>query len=68
MKFLSPLIALISLLITACSDDPGNEGMASKLQADTIFYGGDIITMEGASPEYVEALAVAGGKILYAGN
>ncbi len=68
MKFLSPLIAIICLLITACSDGPGNEGMASALQADTIYYGGDIITMAGASPEYVEALAVADGKILYAGN
>jgi len=33
-----------------------------------IYHGGDILTMSGAAPEYVEALAVKGGKIVFAGT
>ena len=35
--------------------------------ADTIYRGGDILTMAGKSPKYVARLAVKDGKILYAG-
>lgn len=34
----------------------------------TVYYGGDILTMEGDSPGYVEAVTVKDGKILYAGS
>ena len=34
----------------------------------TIFYGGDIITMEGDSVAYVEAVIERDGKIIYAGD
>ena len=37
-------------------------------QADTIYYNGSILTMAGATPSYVEALAVTGGKIAFAGG
>ncbi len=40
--------------------------MASSVQ--TLYYGGDIITMEGNKPEYVEAVMVRDGKIIYAGK
>ncbi len=33
----------------------------------TLYHGGDIITMEGDQPEYVEAVLVRNGKIIYAG-
>ncbi|MCY2977046.1 MAG: amidohydrolase, partial [Planctomycetota bacterium] len=33
-----------------------------------IFLGGDILTMRGTTPEYVESLVVKDGKILYAGT
>ena len=36
--------------------------------ADSIFYGGDILTMEGDAPRYVEAIAVRDGKIVYVGS
>jgi predicted amidohydrolase YtcJ len=36
--------------------------------ADTIYTGGDILTMAGAAPEYVECLAVKDGRILFAGT
>jgi len=37
-------------------------------QPAVIYHGGDILTMRGPSPEYVEALAVQDGKILFAGT
>ncbi|MEI7860973.1 MAG: amidohydrolase, partial [Planctomycetota bacterium] len=36
--------------------------------ADAIYSGGQILTMRGQSPEYVEALTVRDGKILAAGR
>jgi len=35
--------------------------------ADAIYAGGDILTMRGPTPEYVEAVAVKDGRILFAG-
>ncbi len=34
----------------------------------TMYYGGDIVTMEGDSAQYPEALVVKDGKILYVGS
>lgn len=36
--------------------------------ADAIYFGGDIITMEGNEAQYAEAVAVKGGKILFVGS
>jgi predicted amidohydrolase YtcJ len=36
--------------------------------ADSIYYGGDILTMEGDSATYTEAVAVKDGKILFVGT
>ena len=70
MRFLT--VALLGLLITACdpapeennvenavsnSDRSGSGPVRSEL-ADVVFYGGDILTMVGEAPEYVESLAV----------
>ena len=42
---------------------------ASTLSAvQTLYYGGDILTMEGNKPSYVEAVMVKEGKIIYAGE
>lgn len=58
------------LLLIACKDgkkDPLPEsGTASY--AHTIYYGGDILTMEGETPSYVEALVEKEGKILFMGS
>lgn len=37
-------------------------------EADVVYSGGDILTMRGNTPEYVELLAVKDGKILFAGT
>jgi len=36
--------------------------------ADKIFFGGDILTMAGDTPEYAEAIATLGEKIIYVGS
>jgi predicted amidohydrolase YtcJ len=37
------------------------------VRADTLYFGGDILTMRGDKPEYVEALVVRDGKIGFVG-
>lgn len=55
-------ISLIFMLV-------GCQSSANRAnKADVIYYGGSIITMEGDTATYVEALAVKDGKILYVGE
>ncbi|QWD59550.1 amidohydrolase [Polynucleobacter sp. MWH-UH35A] len=44
--------------------------IATQVFADTtsVYFNGDILTMEGDKPQYVEAVVVKGKKIAYAGN
>jgi hypothetical protein len=49
------------LFVMGCNQQPENA-------ADSIYFGGDIITMEGDSPIYVEAVAVKDGKLIYVGS
>ncbi len=46
----------------------GTAVMAQGPKADQIYFGGDILTMKGSAPVYVEAVAVSGGKILATGT
>jgi len=59
-------------VLSACSrapdsDQPPAAGMAPQKVADTIYFGGDILTMNDDQPA-VEALAIKAGKILAAGS
>ena len=36
--------------------------------ADAVFFGGDILTIDGDRPEYVEALVVSGEDISFVGG
>ncbi len=59
------VIALAILTLGACSQsDPKTTGNAS---APTMYYGGDIITMEGDQPQYAEAVVAQGDKIVFVG-
>lgn len=40
----------------------------TKEAADIIYFGGDILTMEGNQPTYVEAIALKNGKIIFVGT
>jgi len=55
-KFLLTLLFLISILAGQ-----------SQTTADAIYYGGDILTMEGPVAHYAEAIAVKDGLILFVG-
>ncbi|WP_400262205.1 amidohydrolase [Sphingobacterium sp. SG20118] len=52
-------IILLFLVITSCKN--------AKNDADTLYYGGPILTMEDDNPQ-VEAIAIKDGKILFAGS
>jgi predicted amidohydrolase YtcJ len=54
--------ASLLLISASCSLLP------TRSSADRIWFNGHILTMEGPEPAYVEALAVADGKILAAGD
>jgi len=41
---------------------------SSDEKSSTVYYGGDILTMAGDSPEYVEAIVVRDGKIAFTGE
>ncbi|MCD9087214.1 amidohydrolase [Stenotrophomonas sp. SY1] len=65
------------LLFVACtpaSDNTGAQPSAAEPTAgeqggaDAIYHGGNILTMEGDQPAYVEAVAVDDGKIIFAGT
>lgn len=65
------LMLLISvLLLGLCACAPREEATATPaaITADSVYTGGDILTMAGDSPQYVEALAIKDGKIAFAGS
>jgi len=59
---LLPAFALAgaAILAAGCSRRPG--------PADTIYFGGPILTMVGEAPAYVEAVAVEDGRIVFTGT
>ena len=57
------LLKILSILFIfqSCKTPPQNF-------ADSIYHNGEILTMEGESPKYVEAVAIKNGKILEIGT
>jgi predicted amidohydrolase YtcJ len=77
MRHLSSIIFLLAIILTGCKEVPKNtttETESNKAVAEpyklqqTLYYGGDIITMAGDTTEYVEALATREGKIIFTGS
>ncbi|CDF79061.1 metal-dependent amidohydrolase [Formosa agariphila KMM 3901] len=58
------LLLILGLILFSCND---NERKHIENKA-SVYYGGDIITMAGDSPEYVDALVIRDGKIEFAGE
>lgn len=64
---------MVGLLLTGCfSEKPTQSDATTKpltvTAADKIYFGGDILTLDGDAPEYVEAIATLGEKIIYVGD
>ena len=64
------LIILALLFLFSCSQNTSQKssGKEGESASATMYFNGDILTMEGDSAQYVEALVVKEGKILYAGS
>jgi predicted amidohydrolase YtcJ len=68
MKIKSILIlAVITCSIYSCNQSKKSNETSERASA-TIFYNGDIITMVGDAPQYVEALVQREGKIVFVGD
>ena len=65
IKFPVLLVAVFTL-ITSCKEANSQDADVPASQA-TVYYGGDILTMEGDSPQYVEAVVIRDGKIEFTG-
>jgi predicted amidohydrolase YtcJ len=55
------ILGFLLLALVGCKKEVTNP-------ADAIYYGGDILTMEGNKPTYAEAVAIKNGKILLVGT
>lgn len=67
--FRTSLTAVAALLaLAACSKSPETPSAATGAGADVIFHGGIVLTMEGDTPTYAEAVAVKDGKISAVGS
>jgi len=65
-KFNLLLISISILAIISCQPVSKTDG--SSKSADSIYFGGDILTMEGDRAIYVEAIAIKDGKIVFVGT
>jgi len=52
------------LLLVSCAKNDKKEAQSTA----TVYYGGDIITMAGADPQYAEAVVIRDGKIEFVGE
>ena len=59
---------LVSLTLGLPAAATANTENLEQPKADSIFFGGDILTMHSEHPEYVEALVVSGEKIAFVGD
>ncbi len=59
------LLLFVLLLLAACGAPDQNAENSTNSAA--VYYNGDILTMEGDEPQYVEAVVVKDGKIAFAG-
>jgi predicted amidohydrolase YtcJ len=62
------LIAGVALAFAACNNATQTTTSSNDSTKATMYYGGDIITMEGDSANYAEAVVVKDGKIIFVGG
>ncbi|MFW6732693.1 MAG: amidohydrolase [Synechococcus sp.] len=64
-RVLPRLLAVVAAV--GCGSLPGRAVSPPAPMVETLYTGGTILTMAGATPQTVETLAVGGGRILHAG-
>lgn len=64
---LSPVVLLAIMLVCGCGGESGQDQNTPNSTV-SIYYGGDIITMAGEEPAYVEAVVTSNDKIVFAGS
>jgi len=67
MKKLLLLSVILFFTIISCNNKK-TEPILDKHFDQTLYFGGDIITMEGDKPDYAEAVVQQGGKIVFVGT
>jgi predicted amidohydrolase YtcJ len=55
-------------LLSACAEKPANNSNMISDKPATVYFGGDILTMVGDKPNYVEAVVTQQGKIVFVGD
>jgi predicted amidohydrolase YtcJ len=65
---LSFVVFFLCAALSSAGKSAEDVSVAVDLPEATLYFGGDIITMEGAEIRYVEAVIERDGKILYAGD
>ncbi len=69
MKFkLFACFMVLLLMFFSCKKDKKTINSEKKLTSGTIYFNGDIITMEGSQATYVESVVEQNGKIVYTGT
>ena len=63
MKFFF-LILVTALILFACKKDIKNDALTNDFSNTTIYYNGEIITMEGSQVAYAEVVVENEGKII----
>ncbi len=67
------VLAASAAILVGCTDSGQEEGETNAVAEtrelqQTIYYGGDIITMDGDEPQYVEAVVRREGRIAFVGS
>ncbi len=68
MKLLWTLVVFVLACNAPTKNKKEGDSNPDGSSKAAVYFGGDIITMEGDSAQYAEALAVKDGKILFAGS
>jgi predicted amidohydrolase YtcJ len=67
MKNSLTFLLMLTVILAGCKDTSKSIAEPYALK-QTIYYGGDIITMAGDNPSYIEAVVVREGRILFTGS
>lgn len=67
MKKINLTVIFIAILGLASCNQKANQ-TSDAVIADAIYFGGDILTMDGDSANYVDAIAIKDGKIVFVGS